>query len=278
MFVSCSASLATAQSPAPSPTPITSLAGVPCTEPVKISPDDAFAHEITDPRTLAFLSFVQDIAPRERVAVRRRAAAPVAKSEIDELDRGLAADCSFEEVDYRTSRLVYMVARIWSGHEALDIQDAVRHAIAALYLQDRVSEQTRDATLAVFGTSIDALDARLALAATEPTAGVSNNGPDPCTRTISARAIDPTRPFYPTDAGENGVGGVISVEVDMEEHGYIKSATLFKEELAPPNARGDDLVTQAIISAGTTHYAPQFVDCKPTPGRYLFRADYRIGH
>jgi hypothetical protein len=270
MFVSCSASLATAQSPAPSPTPITSLAGVPCTEPVKISPDDAFAHEITDPRTLAFLSFVQDIAPRERVAVRRRAAAPVAKTEIDELDRGLAADCSFEEVDYRTSRLVYMVARIWSGHEALDIQDAVRHAIAALYLQDRISEQTRDATLAVFGTSVTQLDARVATSAAPP----ASTDPDPCARRIDARAIEPTQPFYPLDARANGVSGVVSVEVDMDEHGYVRSATLFKEDVNPPGARGDDLATQTIISAATTHYAPEFVDCKPRAGRYLFRAEY----
>jgi len=273
-FVSMVPSCAVADVPAPTATPITSLTGVTCTEPVAISAEDAFAHGITDPRTLAFMSFVKDLSARDRSAVRKRAAAPLAADQIDELDRALAADCSFDEVEYRTTRLVYMVARIWSASDALAIQSAAHRAIASLLLHDRVSAATRTATLAVFGTSVDALDAQLASAATPPPpAPRSSPNPEPCAR-IDARSMDPTPPVYPGLARVTNITGTITVEIAIDRHGYVKSATIYKKDLGPPGAAGDDLVRQTIISAGTTHYAPQFVDCKPRAGRYLFRADY----
>jgi len=148
-------------SPAPTPSSTPSPASGVCTEPDGLGADDAFAHEIDDARTLAFMSFVENIAPKDRGAVDKRANAPVAKETTEAFGAVLANSCDATEVDYRTIRLVYMLATRWSVDEALDDQSAAHNAVAALYSGDRLSPSTRDAALAIFDTSIDQLDAML---------------------------------------------------------------------------------------------------------------------
>ena len=261
-------SIAPSRAYADVPRAIASPSAVPvrtCTEPETIAPDAAYAHEIVDARTLAFIAYVKDMNYRERSAARKRAAKPVLNS--DELDRALTADCSFDEVEYRTARFTYAAARYWTAHEALDVEGAARLAIASLLLKDRISAATRDATLAVFATGIDDLDARIAKTALPP-------AQDACLGSIDARAASVNQPFYPAIARIFKVSGRVSILVSLDEHGYVKSATLYGKDLEPPKAAGDDLVDQSVLSAGTTDYTPAFVRCKPQPGSYLFRAVY----
>jgi hypothetical protein len=269
-----SGSAAAAPSPAPSPAASPSDGACTAPEPDGLSADDAFGHEIDDVRTLAFLSFVENIAPKDRTAVDKRAKAPVAKETTDAFGTALANSCDATEVDYRTIRLVYMLASRWTVDEALANQAAARNAIAALFLGDRIAPAARDAALAVFGTSIAGLDALPARASAMPTPSPAAPGAIACDLPINSKALFAKSPEYPQDAMALGVTGSVQVVVDLDEHGYVRSAKFYNGKFKPDGASGTDLVSASLTAAGSSDYAPEFVRCKPVAGRYIFRAHF----
>ncbi len=267
-----------ADAPASSPAPVTSLAGVACTVPDTISADDAFAHVIDDARTLAFLSFVTNLTSADRLNVVARVTHTKADLSSTEFDRALAVDCGFAPVVYAAARLEYVLAKRWSAREALDLQDSIRLSLAALEVGDRVSRASRDAALAVFGTTLEELDTLIARTAIPPAIGASQSSGAPgcAQKPIDARAFVQIAPDYPSYAKVVGVSGQVQVEVELDVHGYVRSATLFKKMLSPSDAEGADLVSASILAAGASSYTPQFVNCKPQAGTYLFRAFFDI--
>jgi len=259
--------------PSASPSPSPSVSPDACTHGDTIIADEAFAREIDDARTLAFLTFAENIPKKDRAAVNKRAGARLPKETTDTIAAALGNACDTTEVDYRATRLAYMLAKRWSDDEGDDDEEAGRNAIAALFLGDRIPASVRDAALAVFGTSIAQLDAMALQAETPPTPSPSSTpGGSACN--YDAKTLLAISPVYPYTSMRNGVSGVVQLSVALDVHGYVEAVTVFKTEFHPAGADGADIVTAAIDAAGSSNFAPQFVDCKPRAGKYLYRADF----
>jgi hypothetical protein len=247
-----------------------------CAQPDTIDPDDAFAHVIDDPRTLAFISYLENLPARDRAGVVSRAKVPLPTAVTDEIRKAPVAGCAPIEVAYGGTRLQYAIAKRWSStDDAIAIGSAARFAIGSLMLGDRVSKQARAATLDVFGTSEDALDALIAQTKSVPTPSPSAPPATGACRDFDAAALMADEPDYPISARYGRVAGQVRLTVALDVHGYVRSVNVERRSV-DNSIGGDAIVTAAIISAGVSNYRPEFKNCEPIAGTYLFRADFTI--
>jgi TonB family protein len=77
------------------------------------------------------------------------------------------------------------------------------------------------------------------------------------------------QPDYPESAKELGLGAVtVEVEVTVGPSGNLVGAKVYK-------SAGNMSIDQAALRAArASTYSPKLVDCQPTTGDYLFRADF----
>jgi protein TonB len=84
-----------------------------------------------------------------------------------------------------------------------------------------------------------------------------------------ASVMNAQQPDYPDAARDLGLGPVTAlVEVTVGPSGNLISATIYK-------SAGNPLIDRAAITAAKqSTYSPKYVNCAPTAGDYLFRAEF----
>ena len=252
-----SLSIASAQvpSPGPSATPAT------CATPGAVSTADAFAHPIDDARTLAFIEVLANVKGDARNAIVKRASTTAKVPD---------GTCPDVELAYRMARAQAIVKHRWDVRGSATLARPLLLALASLQSSDGTGD--RDALLAIFGTSVAKLDARIATQEVPPKPSPRAKPYDPCN--TDARVTAPVEPLYPPSAQRAGVGGTFLAAVAVDVHGFVRTVTV-QSTISP--ATGDalnDLTNEALLVAAESHYAPGFTQCTPVPGTYVYRNDF----
>lgn len=79
---------------------------------------------------------------------------------------------------------------------------------------------------------------------------------------------EPVQPDYPDIARQQGLAGTTQVKVALDAKGNVTDVSVYK-------SAGAAVLDQAALKAARqTAYTPEIVDCVPTGGVYLFRADF----
>jgi TonB family protein len=87
---------------------------------------------------------------------------------------------------------------------------------------------------------------------------------------VEATVTNPVQPDYPESARDLGLGAVtVEVEVTVGPSGNLVNANVYKSS-------SNMAIDQAALRAARqSTYSPKLVDCSPTTGNYLFRADFQ---
>ena len=87
---------------------------------------------------------------------------------------------------------------------------------------------------------------------------------------VEATVTNPVQPDYPQSALDLGLGAVtVNVEVTVGPSGNLVTAKVYKSS-------GNMSIDQAALRAARqSTYSPKLVNCEPTTGDYLFRADFQ---
>jgi TonB family protein len=87
---------------------------------------------------------------------------------------------------------------------------------------------------------------------------------------VEATVTNPVQPDYPESARDLGLGAVtVEVEVTVGPSGNLVNAKIYKSS-------SNMAIDQAALRAARqSNYAPKLIDCSPTEGDYLFRADFQ---
>jgi TonB family protein len=87
---------------------------------------------------------------------------------------------------------------------------------------------------------------------------------------VEATVINPLQPWYPGWTRELNLGAVtVEVEVVVGPAGKVSRAWIYKSS-------GDTAIDGAALHAAReSTYSPKLVNCRPTEGNYLFRADFQ---
>jgi periplasmic protein TonB len=103
-----------------------------------------------------------------------------------------------------------------------------------------------------------------------PAATVGTPKPACANPNVEATVTNPVQPDYPESARDLGLGAVTAeVEVTVGPSGNLISAKIYK-------SAGNMAIDQAALRAARqSPYSPKLVDCSPTQGDYLFRADFQ---
>jgi TonB family protein len=76
-------------------------------------------------------------------------------------------------------------------------------------------------------------------------------------------------PDYPDSARDLGLGPVtVLVEVTVSPSGALTDANVYK------SSGNSAIDREALRAAHQSTYAPKLVNCSPTSGQYLFRAEF----
>ena len=87
---------------------------------------------------------------------------------------------------------------------------------------------------------------------------------------VEATVTNAVQPDYPESARDLGLGAVsVEVEVNVGPSGNLISATVYK------SASNMAIDQAALRAARQSTYSPKLVNCQPTTGNYLFRADFQ---
>lgn len=82
---------------------------------------------------------------------------------------------------------------------------------------------------------------------------------------IKGQAVEPD---YPDIARQQGLQGTAQIKVTLSAQGSVTGVTVYK-------SAGSAALDQAALNAAKqTSYTPEIVNCVPTGGSYLFRADF----
>ena len=103
-----------------------------------------------------------------------------------------------------------------------------------------------------------------------PAASVGTPKPQCANPNVEATVTNPVQPDYPESARDLGLGAVtVEVEVTVGPSGNLVSAKVYKSS-------SNMAVDQAALRAARqSTYSPKLIDCSPTTGDYLFRADFQ---
>lgn len=83
---------------------------------------------------------------------------------------------------------------------------------------------------------------------------------------VPAHVIAAVDPVYPDSAAQQHVYGTVLVAVTLADSGAVVSTTVEK------SSGNEALDMAALHAAQATQYAPDYVNCRPVGGRYIFRA------
>lgn len=83
---------------------------------------------------------------------------------------------------------------------------------------------------------------------------------------VPAHVLQAVDPAYPDSAAQAHVYGTVLIAVTLSETGAVVSTSISKSS---GNAALDDA---ALHAAQTSSYAPDYVNCRPVGGTYIFRA------
>ncbi len=87
---------------------------------------------------------------------------------------------------------------------------------------------------------------------------------------VEATVTNPVQPDYPESAKDLGLGAVsVEVEVTVGPSGNLVSATVYK------SSNNMSIDQAALRAARQSTYSPKLINCSPTTGNYLFRADFQ---
>lgn len=87
---------------------------------------------------------------------------------------------------------------------------------------------------------------------------------------VEATVTNPVQPDYPESARDLGLGPVsVEVEVTVGPSGNLVTASIFK------SSNNMSIDQAALRAARQSTYSPKLVNCSPTTGNYLFRADFQ---
>ena len=108
-----------------------------------------------------------------------------------------------------------------------------------------------------------------------PAAGTAPPGtpkPSCANPNVEATVTNPVQPEYPESAKEIGLGAVtVQVEVTVGPSGNLVGAKIYKSS-------SNMAIDQAALRAAReSTYSPKLIDCAPSQGDYLFRADFTPG-
>lgn len=83
---------------------------------------------------------------------------------------------------------------------------------------------------------------------------------------VPAHVLQAVDPVYPDAAAQEHVYGTVLVAVTLSDTGAVVSTVISKSS-------GNDSLDQAALHAAqTSQYAPDYINCRPVGGTYLFRA------
>jgi TonB family protein len=87
---------------------------------------------------------------------------------------------------------------------------------------------------------------------------------------VEATVTSPVQPDYPESAKDLGLGAVsVEVEVTVGPSGNLVSASVYK------SSNNMSIDQAALRAARQSTYSPKLINCSPTTGNYLFRADFQ---
>jgi TonB family protein len=87
---------------------------------------------------------------------------------------------------------------------------------------------------------------------------------------VEATVTNAVQPDYPESARDLGLGAVsVEIEVTVGPSGNLISATVYK------SASNMAIDQAALRAARQSAYSPKLINCAPTTGNYLFRADFQ---
>ena len=87
---------------------------------------------------------------------------------------------------------------------------------------------------------------------------------------VEATVTNAVQPDYPESARDLGLGAVsVEIEVTVGPSGNLISATVYK------SASNMAIDQAALRAARQSAYSPKLINCQPTTGNYLFRADFQ---
>lgn len=87
---------------------------------------------------------------------------------------------------------------------------------------------------------------------------------------VEASVTNAVQPDYPESARDLGLGAVsVEVEVTVGPSGNLVSASVYK------SASNMAIDQAALRAARQSTYSPKLINCQPTTGNYLFRADFQ---
>ncbi|HEY6325595.1 MAG TPA: energy transducer TonB [Candidatus Cybelea sp.] len=87
---------------------------------------------------------------------------------------------------------------------------------------------------------------------------------------VEATVTNAVQPEYPQSALDLGLGAVtVNVEVTVGPSGNLITASVYKSS-------SNMAIDQAALRAARqSSYSPKLINCQPTTGNYLFRADFQ---
>lgn len=87
---------------------------------------------------------------------------------------------------------------------------------------------------------------------------------------VEATVTNPVQPDYPESAKDLGLGAVsVDVEVVVGPSGNLISASVYK------SSSNMSIDQAALRAARQSSYSPKLINCQPTTGNYLFKADFQ---
>ncbi len=103
-----------------------------------------------------------------------------------------------------------------------------------------------------------------------PTTAAGTPKPACANPNVEASVTNAVNPDYPESAKDLGLGAVtVEVEVTVGPSGNLVSASVYK------SANNMAIDQAALRAARQSTYSPKLVNCSPTTGDYLFRADFQ---
>jgi|HubBroStandDraft_2_1064218.scaffolds.fasta_scaffold228580_1 TonB family protein len=103
-----------------------------------------------------------------------------------------------------------------------------------------------------------------------PAAPVETPKPACANPNVEATVTSPVQPDYPESAKDLGLGAVsVEVEVTVGPSGNLVTASVYK------SSNNMSIDQAALRAARQSTYSPKLINCSPTTGNYLFRADFQ---
>jgi hypothetical protein len=250
---------------APSPAPVASTSACIGTahnfEPVGL--DEALSHSIDDPRVLALIDRLSHLDGGAQQALLSATAAKRSAAALAAADAAVRDACTGQEIRFAVARFEVFAARLWDQSTVDDgrllafAEGPLIGALSALTTGNRLPADVASALQAGFPV----------VAVVDPPV------PSPCTAPDADPRVSLEVPLsYPPGAVTGSGSADVRVKVDLDAHGFVRSAELYRvqTDAARRTAFGDE----TLVAVGASRYQPGVRACRPYGGSFLFRARY----